>query len=92
MTRFADNIERIRVIEIVGDLVGGPHENVRCTRAFNVERFSSSRREPWCFGSVSIAFQSPSCLPMVVPMAAGGSYVSIVGGEHRIIAGPAPLA
>src|SRR6267378_4357463 len=45
MTRFADNIERIRVIEIAGDLVGGPHENVRCTRAFNVDRFSSSRRE-----------------------------------------------
>jgi hypothetical protein len=26
MTRFADNIARIRVIEIAGDLVGGPHE------------------------------------------------------------------
>jgi len=43
MTRFADTIERIRVIEADGEPLSWSYENVRCTRAFNVERFSSPR-------------------------------------------------
>jgi hypothetical protein len=44
MTRFADNIERIRVIESDGEPLSGPYSNVRDPRAFNLERFSSPRR------------------------------------------------
>lgn len=83
MTRFADNVGRIRVVDIDREARSGSQVKMRCTRAFTTERFSLSRPNErvarifsWSFGSVSIAFQSSSRLPMVVPIVAGGPYVS----------------
>ncbi|TMG55228.1 MAG: response regulator transcription factor [Chloroflexi bacterium] len=73
MTCFANNIGRIRVNNNDRVTSSGPYPNVRCTRAFMCGRFS----RPTIFGSVSIAFQSASRLPVITQIGARGSYFSI---------------
>jgi len=82
MTWFANSSGRIRIIDIDRETSSGPHGNLRCTRAFTCERFSHPpahrpRMRPpvRSFGSVSIAFQSASRLPLIVRIAPRGTYV-----------------
>jgi hypothetical protein len=89
MTRFADNIGRIRIIDIDRTRSDGPYKNLGCTRAFMCERFS----RPAIFGAVSIGFQSFLRLLVVVRIDPPGSYVFDRGYASTAIAtGPAPLA
>src|SRR5207244_13228850 len=73
MTSIANNIGRMRVNNSDRVTSSGPYPNVRCTRAFMCGRFS----RPTIFGSVSIAFQSASRLPVITQIGARGSYFSI---------------